>query len=264
MRPSLSALVRRVLLGEAASTHDAAVPDSVHSWDKSHRGRHGDVFFDGGKASVDGNAGFEDAHAAGGERLQAHGMAKQSTLGGALKDLMGMLSGGLDSQRGGGELFTVQLTIDPEIGRKLGGIMGTSGGTAYREGPFILVARPGKYLAGDLSGLFGVLVNGAVSEGVFEDIKAQIQSVRPDVMVEFYRNSHRLVHAAHGRNPPPPRERHVPDEAAEEASRRESEDLMRGGREKRERQDQEHSERWRKENPDSDLPPPPREMISIF
>jgi hypothetical protein len=249
---------------EGTAMSNPTIPDSVMAWDKSHRGRHGDVFFDGGKASIDGNAGFEDAHAAGGEGLQAHGMAKQSTLGGALKDLMGMLSGGLDSQRGGGELYTAQLTIDPEIARRIGSMMGTSGGTAYREGPFILVARPGEELAGDLSGLFGVLVNGAVSEGVFRDIRAQIQSVRPDVMVEFYRNAHRLVHAAHGRNPPPPRERHVPDEAEEESQQRDERDRSRQEHEEQERLDREHIERWQRENPGSDLPPPPREMISLF
>jgi hypothetical protein len=241
-----------------------AIPDSVMAWDRAHRVQRSDVLFTGGRASIDGNAGFEDAHAAGGESLQAHGMAKQPTLGGAFRSLMGMLRDGLDSQHGGGELFTSQLTIDPAISRMLGGVLGTADGAAYRDGPFILVARPGEELAGDLSGLFGVLVNGAVSEAAFGDIRAQIQSVRPDVMVEFYRNAHRVVHAAHGRNPPPPRERHVPDEAEEESQQRDERDRGRQEHEEQERLDREHIERWQRENPGSDLPPPPRQIFGAF
>jgi hypothetical protein len=165
---------------EVQALEDAAYQEAS-AWDMSvkQQGRHrSDEWFEGGNANLEANQGYADSEAAGGMQLQAHGMAKEATLSGGVKNLLGLLRNGLNPTRRGGRLDTANLVAP--VG---GGLVGaTASGTAYRDGPFTLVARPGQDLSGDLSGLGAVVINQA-NAAQADSIRKAIHAVRPDVIV---------------------------------------------------------------------------------
>jgi hypothetical protein len=172
-----TAPVTRLTPKEATALEDAAYQEAS-DWDRANRSGRMDEWFLGGKADVDATRGYNEAMAAGAEGLQAHGMAKESTLSGGLRNLAGLLRDGLDPNRRGGRLDTAPLVAKPGEGL----VGATASGAAYSEGPFTLVARPGESLTGDLSGLGAVIINQA-NAGQAEAIKKALQAIRPDLIV---------------------------------------------------------------------------------
>lgn len=157
-------------------------------WDVENRVRRSDEWFDGAYVNENARNGFAEALANGGDTLSAHGMAKEGTLTGGIRKLLNLLSNGLDMNRHGGELDTAPLVSKPGDGL----IGATPNGSAYAIGPFILVARPGSNLSGNLDGLGAVLVNEAHTE-ITPALREAIRVIRPDVIVDSYSNAGKVT-----------------------------------------------------------------------
>lgn len=157
----------------------------ANAWDAAHRRGRSDYWFEGAKVYPSSRSGFEKALQFGGDKIQAHGMAKAPTLGSATEDLLKMLKEGLDPQRRGGQLDTA-----PIVGtRGAGAGLGTAGGGAYSDGPYMLVQRPKTDgLTGKLKNLGAILVNDANAEMV-EPLRKAVQAIRADVVVDTYGNA---------------------------------------------------------------------------
>jgi hypothetical protein len=151
---------------------------SANEWDMANRGSRSDEWFFGGNADEDAVNGYNESLSLGGSGLQAHGMSKEATLSGGIRNLANLLRNGLDPSRGGGRLDTAPLVSNPGEGL----IGATASGAAYKDGPFTLVAKKGMSLSGDLSGLGAVIINQANAEQA-PLIKEMINGIRPDVIV---------------------------------------------------------------------------------
>lgn len=142
-------------------------------WDKSNRTSRSQEWMGG---AAESNPAFNAVEQEG-SSVPAHGMAKVSTLGQALKDLVSMLNGGIDSSR---TLYYDSLTNPTPA---TGAATGTSGGVAYRDGPFIITFREGldgrQPTSADIT---GVLVNPANSELV-----GPLQQMFPNLVVRDYK-----------------------------------------------------------------------------
>jgi hypothetical protein len=171
------------------------VPAEVAAWDQQHRTERHDEWFDGANVNESARRGFDEARANGGHDIQAHGMAKAGTLSGGLADLLNMITNGLDPSRikpySNGELM---LETAPLVSEKGGSSAGaTPNGSAYSDGPFQLLARPGQYLEGQyLEGLGAILINEAHADQA-ATIKAEIAKVRPDLIVGTYSEAGAVV-----------------------------------------------------------------------
>ena len=152
-------------------------PTGVDTWDRENRNNRSDELFAGAATTIKAFDAVVDVA----QQFQAHGMAKAATLGQAYDDLTGILSNGLDPTRGGGRLDTAPLHNRPG-----GGLVGaTAGGHAYRDGAFIIVARPGTTEIRGPADIGGVLVNDAVAgTGVVEALQRQF----PGLAVQNYSN----------------------------------------------------------------------------
>jgi len=153
------------------------------AWDSTNRARRSSEWFDGDKTT---GGVFAEAARHGAAQLQAHGMAKESTLSGAINALLKLLQSGINPSRGGGQLYTAQLAL--EKGQT--GVQGaTASGVAYRDGPFILVQNKESSARGmgirDMSEVAAILINEAHADQV-EALRALFQSVRPDMIVAPY------------------------------------------------------------------------------
>ncbi len=95
-----------------------------------------------------------------GERIDAHGFAKASTWH-QCDHLINLLTNGIDSSR---SFSTAPLSVPANDAGLYGAALGTAGGTAYRDGAFIIISDPGKSLAGTKAGdgIKAVLVNPAL------------------------------------------------------------------------------------------------------
>ena len=173
-----------------ATTEDQEISD----WDKANRHYQGSEWFEGGRANVEVNKALDRAALVGGSDLATHGMAKESTLTGAMKSLLGLLNNNINKNRGGGRLYTAPLAVESGSAAQHAGT--TSGGTSYRDGPFILVqsAEASKRGAGiqDMADVHAILVNDA-NKGQFEAIKKQILAVRPDMIVELMSSADKVA-----------------------------------------------------------------------
>ena len=175
----------------AVSAPDIApAKKSVADWFARVRGRWVSDLFDG---KILSNPAFRAVEAAG-FHVQAHGMAKMDPVK-ALDALLNMFQNGLDPNRGTagrkGFLDTANLT-NPN--GQNGGM--TAGGTAYRDGPFILVQRKGPESGtgiSDMSQVAAVLVNPAL-----EDSIDSIRKALPGVQVFSYNDVHLAIEAANG------------------------------------------------------------------
>jgi hypothetical protein len=165
---------------------EAAIP--FHQSNKSQNQSAGDAWFEGARVNEAARNGFTDALNQGGDTIQAHGMGKEATLSGGIRNLVGLLKNGLDMSRRGGRLDTAPLVTKPGEGL----IGATASGSAYNDGPFILLARPGQALSGDLSGLGAVLVNEANAD-ILPQIRAALQAARPGLIVESYANAGKVT-----------------------------------------------------------------------
>lgn len=158
----------------------------ANEWDQRNRRSRTDAWFDGAKSESAAVAGFTAALQNGGDQLPAHGMSKESTLSGAVQNLLGLLQNGLDPNRRGGRLDYAPLVTAP--GSAQAAVSTTPGGSAYSDGPFMLVARPGQEFEGKLEGLGAILVNEAHPE-IVPALRAAVQAIRPDVLVDTYGNA---------------------------------------------------------------------------
>ena len=184
---------------EAAAPSPAAQADPADEeelarlateWDRANRNRRSDLWFEEAKANVDTNAAFDRAAANGADRLPAHGMAKETTLTGAVDQLLTIVREGLDPNRGRALADgTPRLDTGPlaAADARAGAGVGTGSGAAYRDGPFILVGAEGGSLAGKLDDLRAVLVNPA-HDDIVPALQAALDAIRPGIRVDSYRN----------------------------------------------------------------------------
>lgn len=169
-----------------------ARPDVVRAWDQRHRSHRSEEWFTGGNADPAARAGWQAALERGGDQLAAHGMSKVGTLSKGWDDLIGMVRNGLDPRRGQGRLHTAPLVTRP--GESTGT---TASGSAYNDGPFVLVARPGQELSGNLEGLGAILINEAHAE-IADAVRAEIHKTRPDIIVATYSQAGDVVSSLNG------------------------------------------------------------------
>ena len=126
----------------------------------------------------------------GADRIQAHGLAKGS-IGQQFKDLINILTKGLDS-RGGGQLYTAPLVMPTELRAGAGAALGTGGGTAYTDGGFIILAREGANEIRSIDDIGGVLVNQAVADSLPELVD-RLKKQFPNISIESYSNSPKAI-----------------------------------------------------------------------
>lgn len=160
-------------------------------WQEIYRDK-GNVDLDEGFANT--NA-FNSAVSDGSDQLASHGMAK-SGLGSALNDLERLLTNGIDPNRGGGKLDTAPLTnsSNAQYGT-------TGGGTSYRDGAFILVAKKGEALGGitDINQVGGILVNNGIADSHPEIIDL-LREKYPNLIVESYNNVKGMTEQLNNKN----------------------------------------------------------------
>ena len=159
----------------------------VSGWDRSNRNSRSMEWMAGAAESNPSFSAVEQE----GANIPAHGMAKVATLGQAVKDLVSLLTGGIDTTR---TLYYDSLT-NPRAGAGAGAGTGTAGGVAYRDGPFIITFRKGLTGQPTSADVTGVLVNPANAELV-----APLQQMFPNLTVRSYDNVADVV-AAKGRKP---------------------------------------------------------------
>ena len=177
--------------GAARETRDGrGLSEIVHEWDTVNRNSRADEWFEGANANAEAQAGFADALANGGADVRAHGMAKAGTLSKGINDLMAMLANGLDPARAGGRLHYAPLTTPKGAATA----STTPGGSAYSDGPFMLLARPGQEFTGKLEGVGAILVNQAHAD-IVPALREAIHAIRPDIMVEAYSEAGGVVKA---------------------------------------------------------------------
>ena len=165
------------------------VDESIMDWDRSNKNRQGDKWFEGGKANVAVVEAMRKLLASGKAGLAAHGMAKAGTLTKGMRDLMGILSNGIDPNRGRGALDTAPLEVDKSSAAAMAGT--TGGGVAYRDGPFILVSNKTGAIK-SATDIAAVLVNDANATQL-DAIRKAIHSIRPDIVVELYSNAEKAL-----------------------------------------------------------------------
>jgi hypothetical protein len=145
--------------------------DLSSQWDRSNRTSRISEWMEGMALS---NPAF---HAVGveGARVPAHGMAKVATLGQGVRDLINLLTNGIDENR----TFYWDSLTNPN--KNTGGATGTAGGHAYRDGPFIITFREGLNGQPKVTDITGVLVNPA-----HEELVAPLQKMFPNLTVRSY------------------------------------------------------------------------------
>jgi hypothetical protein len=161
----------------------------LNDWDKTHRRTAESDWFEGARVDENGRRGFNEALLSGGDKIQAHGMTKEGTLIGATRNLLTLLKDGLDPNRRGGQLDTAPLVNNPGEGL----VGATATGSAYSDGPFMILQKPGTDgLTGRLENAGAILVNEAHPEFVPE-LRSAIQDIRPDIIVDSYANAGEVV-----------------------------------------------------------------------
>lgn len=126
----------------------------------------------------------------GGENVFGHGMVKQGA-GGQINALLDILENGTDPSRNNGVLYTAPIVVSEE-NRGSGAGTGSSGGTAYLDGSFIIVQREGANGITSKEDIAGVLINDAVLEAMPE-LTQRLREVYPNLIIEPYSRSVELV-----------------------------------------------------------------------
>lgn len=176
--------------GTAPAAVSVELKELANQWDQQNKNNRSDAWFEGAKANEAAISGFIEALQNNGQNLPTHGMAKESTLGGAINSLLNIFQNGLDTSRGGGKLYHAPLVT--ALGSADSQVSTTPGGSAYSDGPFMLVARPGQEFEGNLSGVGAVLVNQSHAE-IVPELRKAVQAIRPDIIVEAYSNAGQVV-----------------------------------------------------------------------
>lgn len=143
--------------------------------------------------SGDGELALREVQAAllnvGAENVLAHGMAKLG-VGGQFNSLIEILTKGLDT-RNNGELYTAPLALSKE-NQDLASAMGTSGGTAYMDGSYILLGKKGVDGIKSVNDIGGILVNEALAEALPE-LVSLLQKAFPSLSINSYSNAVEVV-----------------------------------------------------------------------
>ena len=126
----------------------------------------------------------------GADKIQAHGMAKGS-IGEQFNDLLNILTNGLDAKRGGGMLYTAPLVISKEL-ISAGAALGTSGGAAYKDGAFIILAKKGVNTIRNIDDIGGVLINQAVAD-TLPKLISKLKELFPNLSINSYSNSPTVI-----------------------------------------------------------------------
>jgi hypothetical protein len=126
----------------------------------------------------------------GADEIQAHGMAKGS-VGEQFKDLLNILTNGLDPKRGGGMLYTAPLVLSKEF-ISAGAALGTSGGAAYKDGAFIILGKKGVNTIKSIDDIGGILVNQAVVD-TLPELVSKLKSLFPNLSIDSYSNSPNVI-----------------------------------------------------------------------
>lgn len=127
----------------------------------------------------------------GADRIQAHGMAKGS-VGEQFKDLLNILTNGLDPNRGGGMLYSAPLVLSKDEKAGVGAALGTGGGTAYIDGAFIILGKKGVNTIKSIDDIGGVLVNQAVADTLPELIN-KLKTLFPNLAIDSYSNAPNVI-----------------------------------------------------------------------
>lgn len=133
----------------------------------------------------------KDLLSIGADKVQAHGMSK-GNIGDQFKSLLDILQNGTDKNRNNGILYTGPLVIDPELTAGMGAAIGTSGGTAYTDGGFILVAKKDRFEIKSADDIGGVLVNEEVFR-TLPEIVSKLQNAFPELSIKPYSKSLEVV-----------------------------------------------------------------------
>lgn len=131
-----------------------------------------------------------DTLSVGGDNLQAHGMGK-SGFAYAIKDLFDLFKKGIDPNRGGGRLYTAPLAVSKE-NKAAASATGTSGGTAYADGSFMLVAKKGILGISTVNDIGGILVNSGLTD-INPEILTELRKAFPGLVIESYKGAKELV-----------------------------------------------------------------------
>ena len=158
-----------------------SITEHARAWDRANRNSRSDEWFAG---YAESNPAFNAVGEAG-DRIPAHGMAKVATLGEGVKNLISLLTGGIDPNR---TFYYDSLTAN--TGNRGSGT-GTAGGHAYRNGPFIITFREGLQGQPTAADITGVLVNPAHSELV-----APLQQMFPNLAIRDYNGVSDVVAAS--------------------------------------------------------------------
>lgn len=127
----------------------------------------------------------------GADKIQAHGMSK-GNIGDQFKSLLDILQNGTDKERNNGVLYTGPLVIDPDLMAGMGAAIGTSGGTAYTDGGFMLVAKKDRFEIKSADDVGGVLVNEEVFR-TLPEIVSKLQNAFPELSIQPYSNATEVV-----------------------------------------------------------------------
>lgn len=144
-------------------------------WYHQNRSSLGDELFIGGHADRSAYANLPEDM----QDRSAHGMAKNRADG--LQALRDILSNGIDPTRGrGGQSGTGGLDTAPLASRSAASAagVGTASGSAYTDGPFTLVARPGVAQIRNISEVEAVVVNSAVPDAVVAGLRAEFPGMK--------------------------------------------------------------------------------------
>lgn len=133
---------------------------------------------------------IDETLSVGGENYQAHGMGK-SGFAYAIRDLFELFRNGVDPNRGGGRLYTAPLAVSKE-NKAAASATGTSGGTAYADGAFILVAKKGILGISNVNDIGGILVNSGLTD-INPEILTELRKAFPNLVIESYKNAKGLV-----------------------------------------------------------------------
>jgi hypothetical protein len=131
-----------------------------------------------------------EALSVGGDKYQAHGMGK-SSFPAALKDLFELFDKGIDTTRGGGQLYTAPLVLSEE-NKAAASALGTAGGTAYTDGSFVLIAKKGIIGIKNINDVGGILVNSGLTD-INAEILTELRKAFPNLVIESYKNTKELV-----------------------------------------------------------------------
>jgi hypothetical protein len=163
-------------VGSAGNAANIDPTPIIQNWDRTNRTSRAEEWMAG---AAEANPAFNEVR---NTDVPAHGMAKAATLTEAFNNLVSMLNGGI---RDG--LYTDWLSEHGETH----GATGTSGGHAYRDGPFIITFRQGAEANPTAEDVTGVLVNPTNKELV-----PVLQQMFPNIVVRDYHNVADVVQAS--------------------------------------------------------------------